>query len=351
MKNLATIQKIKNVRPHNNSNNLELVDVLGWQVVTKKGEFRNDELAVYIAIDTVLPESPEFEFLRNKNFRIKPIRLRKEPSNGICFPLNILGDFDVDVDCVGSNTFSKNGQSLYLHDLIEGYDVTDWLRVIKYEKPVPAQLAGQAYGHIPGFLIITDEDNLRSYPNALPELTGKEYYITRKDDGSSGTFFVKDGEFGVCSRRIHLKEDPNNGFWRMEHKYNIKNAITTYFGDKNIAVQGEVVGPGVQGNPLGLPELEYHLFSIFDIQTRQYLSFNVLVDFCVRYSIPMVYIIDIGESFGHNLSTLIELANKQRYPNNKPAEGIVIRPKTPFYSDELKKSWSGKIINENYEEK
>ena len=135
MNNLATIQKVKNVRFHPNADALDLVQVLGWQIVTKRNEFKEDDLVVYIVIDTVLPEIPEFEFLRNKHFRIKPIRLRGVESAGICFPLSILpeGGF---------------------RQLAEGSDVTEALGIKHYEKPIPAELAGQAVGMFPGFLII-----------------------------------------------------------------------------------------------------------------------------------------------------------------------------------------------------
>lgn len=341
---------IKNVRLHVNADALELADVLGWQVVIKKNEFKTGDLCVYVVTDTVLPEKPEFEFLRTKHFRIKPIRLRGQSSNGICFPLSILGEFDVDVDCVGSNTFTKDGKSLYLSDLVQGYDVTEWLGIIHYEKPIPLNLAGQAYGHLPPYLIMTDEDNLRSYPDAIWELLGKEYYITCKDDGSSGTFFLKDDVFGVCSRRIHLKEDANNGFWQMAEKYNLQTALQEYFGDVPTALQGEVVGPGIQGNPLGLKNVELHLFSILNIADRKYLPQSVIRAVCDKYSIPMVTTVEEGAVFSHTIETLVSLANGLKYPNGKPAEGIVIRPTVPFHSTTLNKQWSGKIINENYKE-
>ena len=155
---------------------MELATVLGWQVVIKKGEYISGDLCVYIVIDTVLPEKPEFEFLRNKNFRIKHIRLRGEQSAGICFPMSILPGKTVMVDDGKGNPTETQAQ------WEEGEDVTDILGIKHYEKPMPAQLAGQAFGNMPGFLIITDEDNLRSYPNALPEMYGRPYYITRKDD-------------------------------------------------------------------------------------------------------------------------------------------------------------------------
>lgn len=340
--NLATIQRIKNVRHHPNADALDLVQVLGWQVVTKRDEFKEGDLAIYIVIDTVLPETPTFEFLRNKKFRIKPIRLRQIESAGICFPLDILPDEAFGkVGDKGNGGFSPK----------EGDDVTDILGVKHYEKPIPAELAGKMIGHIPGFLIITDEDNLRTYPDAVSELVGRPYYITRKDDGCSGTFFKRGDEFGVCSRRIHLMETEGNGFWKMAHKYDIQNVLFKTFPDLDIAIQGEICGPGIQNNKLGLKELELHVFNLFDIKTRAYLSRDAVLEFCNTNNIPMVTEIGSGDSFGYTLEELIKLANEQKYPTGGPAEGIVVRCSEPIYSTILKKTWSGKVLNENYKEK
>ncbi len=350
MKNLATIQKVTNVRNHPNADALDLVQVLGWQVVTKRGEYKENDLCVYVCIDTVLPEKPEFEFLRNKSFRIKPIRLRQEYSNGICFPVTFVPGYAGPSNTPTEFFFNRKtevGEDHGIHEV--GDDVTDLIGVKKYEKPISPELAGQAVGGFPSFLIITDEDNLRSYPDAVPELYGRPFYITRKEDGSSGTYFINSGEFGVCSRRIHLKDTEGNGFWRIARKYDIEAKLRAAFPDLNIAIQGEVVGPGVQKNPIGLTELEFKLFNIFDINGRAYFDYAKIVDFCATTGIPMVPVIAEGSTFGYSLTDLIQLASEQMY-GDKPAEGIVIRPKESFYSQALKGHWSGKVINEKYKE-
>jgi RNA ligase (TIGR02306 family) len=348
----ATIQKISAIEKHTNADALEIAKVLGWNVIVKKGEYVAGDICVYVVIDSVLPEKPEFEFLRNKHFRIKPIRLRGVESAGICFPVNIVPGYVAKT--ANKDEFFRSwkeedgGEKRMVYEV--GDDVSELIGVKHYEKPIPAQLAGQAVGHFPSFLIITDEDNLRTYPDAVPELYSRPYYITRKDDGSSGTFFMRGTEFGVCSRRIHLKETEGNGFWKMAHKYDIQNAITKAFPDRDIALQGEVVGPGIQHNKLGLTELEFHLFNIFDIKARLFLDYDTLVNFTTDYNIPFVTVIESGTAYSHTLEELIALANAQTYPTGGPAEGIVIRPKEAFTSMIVKKSWSGKIINENYKE-
>jgi len=166
----------------------------------------------------------------------------------------------------------------------------------------------------------------------------------------SGTFFIKNGEFGVTSRRVHLIENETNGFWRMARKYDVENALRKAFPDKDIAVQGEVVGPSIAKNKLGLTEMEFHLFNIFDIVSRVYLNYTQIVEFCDTYKIPMVTLVGAGSSFEYDLNELIKLTNEQKYPTGGPAEGIVIRPKEGFRSEVLGKYWSGKIINEFYKD-
>ena len=350
MKNLATIQRISQIKVHPNAEALELATVLGWQVVVKKDEYKPNDLVIYVVIDTVLPERPEFEFLRNKNFRIKPIRLRQEYSNGICFPISLVPGF-AGITADGNGFFiNRKDESGETHGILSiGDDVTEDIGIKKYEKPISPELAGQAVGGFPSFLIITDEDNLRTYPDAVPELYGRPYYITRKEDGSSGTYFLNGGEFGVCSRRIHLKDTEGNGFWRIARKYDIEAKLRSVFPERNIAIQGEVVGPGVQKNPMGLTELDFRLFNIFDITSRGYLDYAKIVEFCETTGIPMVPVIAEGSAFGYNLDDLIKLAREQTYGVN-PAEGIVIRPKESFYSTVLKGHWSGKVLNEKYKE-
>jgi len=350
MENLATIQKIRNIRKHPNADTLSIGQVLGWQVIFnhEKDPYKENDFCIYIVIDTILPEIPEFEFLRNKHFRIKPIRLRGQESAGICFPLSILPKFQPLKEMAGVMTYGYNNGKVPDGEVKfcqEGEDVTEILGIKHYEKPIPAELAGQAVGGLPGFLIMTDEDNLRTYPDAIPELWSRPYYITRKDDGCSGTFFRKDSTFGVCSRRIHLKDTEGNGFWKMARKYNIEAALIAEWPNDDIAAQGEVCGPGIQENHIGLTELELHIFNLFDIKSRRYLSYEILAAFCAKYNLSMVVTLNEGGAFGFTLEELVKFASEQKYPNGQPAEGIVIRPKEGFTSTILKKSWSGKVLN------
>lgn len=337
MNKIATIQKVTNVRNHPNADALDLCNILGWQVVIKRGEFKDGDFCVYIPIDSILPEKPEFEFLRQKDFRIKSVKLRGQLSQGICFPLSILGET--------WNTIRSNSPDINL----EGSDVTELVGVVHYEKPLPAELVGKAVGGFPGWLRITDELNIKSWPAILDEMRGREYYITRKDDGQSATYFLKDGVFGVCSRKLQLLDD-GNGYWAMAHKYDLEARLRSWFGSEDVAVQAEVVGPPIQGNKLGLKEKELHIFNLV-AKNREYLSFEKLKEFCSFAHVPMVTLIDAGLAFIYDLPYLQNLANNLKYPNGSPAEGIVIRPTEFVYSPTTEWALSGKVVSEVFQVK
>lgn len=337
--------------PHPNADSLSLCNVLGWQVVFNHNDnnYKDGDLVVYVEVDSVLPDKPEFEFLKNKNFRIKPIKLRGEISNGLLLPLSVLP--------LEKNVMTDDGKGNSVETQTQweiGDDVSEILGAVHYEKPIPAVLSGEIVGYRPSFIRKTDELNARSYPHMLDALKGEPYYITRKDDGSSGTFFLKDGTFGVCSRNLHLKEDEKNGFWKMARKYDIENHLRNLFANTHTAIQAEIVGPNINGGNLGIKDLELHAFSLIDLVSGTLFPLDMLKTICNIFSMPMVTVVEEGDSFNHTLKSLLELANGLKYPNGKPAEGIVVRPKNYIRYDVENVAWNAlsfKILNENYKEK
>ena len=331
---VATIEQIKEVRPHPNADALELATIKGWQVCIKKNEFKAGDLCIYICVDSVLEDRPPYEFLRNKDFRIRTVRLRGQISQGIAFPMSLFKTLGHDTVVFGEP------------DII-GSDVSQYVGAMHYEKPMPASLGGMAIGFMPGFLRKTDEDNIKNNPEILDELKGKPYYISMKVDGSSGTYFIKDGEFGVCSRKLQLRCDDKNAFWRMAVKYGLEQTLKE--SGRNLAIQGEVYGPGINGNLLGVTETQFRAFNLFDIDAGRYLGWKELQEFCFYNCIPIVETLETGPSFNMTLSELQSMTNKLVYENGNLAEGIVVRPLEETYSHVLKGRLSGKIISEPFE--
>ncbi|GAB2647565.1 RNA ligase (ATP) [Emticicia sediminis] len=304
MRKLASIQKIIALEPIEGTDAIEKATVLGWELVVKKGEFKVGELCIYCEIDSVFPEKPEFEFLRPRNFRVRTIRLRGQISQGICFPISFLPtDFEI----------------------IEGNDCTDILEIIKYEAPTPASLAGLMKGGFPSFIPKTDETRVQILQDLLNKYQGEKCYISEKLDGASATFYWKDGEFGVCSRNIELVEDPENTFWKVAIKLGLKGKLALM--NRNIALQGELVGEGIQSNKLKIKGQTVFFFNAFDIDTFSYLSFIDFKQLIERLNLKTVPILEENYMLENNISNLVEKA-KIRSSINKEAwaEGIVIRP-------------------------
>lgn len=334
---VATIEEISDVRPHPNADALEIAKIKGWHVCVKKGEFKKGDMCIYICVDSVLEDKPVYEFLKNKNFRIRTVKLRGQLSQGIAFPMTIFKNLGYDT-------------VVFTEPNIIGSDVSHYVHAKHYEKPLSIQLSGQMVGLMPNYLRKTDEDNIKNNPEIIQELTGKPYYITVKVDGSSGTYFYKnDIGFGVCSRNYQLKEDEKNSFWKVARKYDLENKLRSYFPNRNIAIQGEVYGPGIQDNLLGVSDVSLRIFNVFDIDTGQYMGFQDLLNFCSGTNTPMVKMIEQRNSFNYTLEQLQKKANELVYENGNLAEGIVIRPIVETYSETLRGRLTGKIISEPFE--
>lgn len=338
MQDLANIKKISNILSHSNADALEIAIIEGWQCVVKKGEFKTNDLVVYIAIDTVLDSKPSWaSFLEQRSWRVRLIKLRGELSYGLILPISVLPE----------NT------SIELDS-----DVSSLLGVVKYQKPEsntgkhsPGRTKLNSFPFFTG-MHVTDEINLQSKLRMLNELLGKPYYITTKWDGSSMTAIYTatssnpDGEFVLASRNrwLEYSENATDNWSKAAKKYNLPEVLK----NSNYGFQCELVAPGIQSNRASLSEVEIRIFNLFDKITRKYTGLKELQDFCSSTGLPMATLLEAGDSFNYSLEQLLQLAKNVKYPNNFPAEGIILRPHLGFYSETLKDKWSCKILNSDY---
>ncbi len=302
MRKLASIQRIKAIEPIEGADSIEKAQVLGWQLVVKKDEFKVGDLCVYCEIDSLLPERPEFEFLKPRKMRIKTIKLRGQVSQGICFPLSILPD-DVEI--------------------IEGLDVTQILKITKYEYPVPAHLEGKVKGKFPSFIPKTDETRIQVLQELLEKYEGDNFYITEKLDGSSVTYYFKDGEFGVCSRNLELLYTEENTLWGIVKELKIDEKLKKL--NRNIAIQGEIIGEGIQSNKYNIRGQKIYFFNAFDIDKYEYLGFEDFKKLIKDLELETVPIIDTDYKLISNIDKLVELSIGKSLLNNIQREGIVLR--------------------------
>jgi RNA ligase (TIGR02306 family) len=304
MRKLASIQKILALEPIADADAIVKATVLGWQLVVKKDEFQIGDLCVYVEIDSILPDKPEFEFLKARGMRIRTIRLRGQVSQGICFPLSILPP-DVSLE--------------------EDTDLTEVLGVEKYEMPIPAYLVGKIKGKFPSFIPKTDETRVQILQPLLDKYAGEKCYVTEKLDGSSVTYFLRNGEFGVCSRNLELLEDEENSYWTAARSLGVEEKLRSL--GKNIAIQGELVGEGIQGNKLRIKGQAVYFFNAFDIDKFEYYNFDqfkmVMLDLQLA-SVPVVEEVYLLEN---NIQDVVNKAvMKSALRHEVWAEGIVIRP-------------------------
>jgi RNA ligase (TIGR02306 family) len=306
MRKLASIQIIKALEPIEGADSIEKASVLGWQLVVKKGEFTIGDMVVYCEIDSLMPNKPEFEFLKPIGMRIRTVRLRGQVSQGICFPLTILPeDFKIAEDA----------------------DCTEVLGITKYEPPMPACLSGIAKGKFPSFIPKTDETRVQVLQRLLDKYKGEKCYVTEKLDGSSATYYIKDGEFGVSSRNLELIEDPVNSFWKVARQMDIENKLRSI--GKNISIQGELIGEGIQDNKLKLKGQTVMFFNAFDIDRFEYLNFKEFNNLFNEIELPIVPIVALDYELENDIEAIIKMATiKSKILKDVWAEGIVIRPYT-----------------------
>ncbi len=343
MRTLASIQQIAAVEPIPGADAILRAHVLGWWVVIKAGEYVPDDKVVYCEIDSLLPERPEFEFLRKSSFRaavdqgdgfqrpagfrIKTIRLRGQVSQGICFPLSVLPE--------GTPT-----------DV--GTDVTDALGVIKYETPPPAGLAGRVRGSFPAWLPKTDETRVQVIGALLKKYQGTRFAVTEKLDGTSFTAFLRGDEFGVCSRNLLLDTtDDASLLVRLAAGIDAPGklaALAAKLGHA-VAVQGEIVGPGVQTNKYKLPKHELRVFSLLNADTGRLVDHDIALD-----ALDAAGFLRVPElaplTLTHGVDELVALSVGTSVLN--PAvqrEGIVLRPFTEVEEPRLGGRLSFKAIN------
>jgi len=314
---MATIRKIDAINPIAGADAIEVATVGGWKVVVKKGEFTAGDLAVYCEIDSWIPtglapflskgkEPREYNGLKGE--RLRTVKLRGQVSQGLLLPLGI-------------GVYGVNAQ------LGEDADVSELLGIQKWEAPIPAQLAGVMRGSFPSFIRKTDQERIQNLKKEL-EHWNTEYNtweVTEKLDGSSMTVYFNNGVFGVCSRNIDLVRDENNAFWKTAISAGFEKMLTDH--GANLALQGELVGEGIQGNPYGLTGQKFYLYNIFNIDQQEYLSPWAVRPWAILTGVLHVPLLEREMSLtGTTIDYLLDNAEgKSALNNNVEREGVVFK--------------------------
>jgi RNA ligase (TIGR02306 family) len=345
---LASIQRVSKVEPLQNADTLEVATVLGWKCVVRKGDFHEGDIAAYFEIDSWLPEKPEFEFLRKncwkendngKGFRIKTIRLRGQVSQGLLMRISELSGL------AHRGTFEV------------GENLTEILEVGLYNPPIPAELKGLVKGQFPAFIQKTDEPRVQLLQSVLSRRKGLRCYVTEKVDGTSATYYLKGGEFGVCSRNLELLESSGNAHWAVARENKIEEKMRAFseaHGGVDFALQGEIIGCGVNRNPLKVQGKKVLFFNLFDIAEYNYYSVDWFMVAVLEMGLETVPVLDMNFTLTDDMDALVKYSegNSALNPSEK-REGVVVRAFQEVLDLEMAKGFgsgriSFKVVNPQY---
>jgi RNA ligase (TIGR02306 family) len=244
--------------------------------------------------------------------KLRSIKLRGTVSQGLILPLSVLA-----VKTESGNYLGDWGQ-------FEGHDVTERLGIQKYEKPLSAELQGVARGNYPSRIPKTDEERIQNLARELNSMFREHRWEkTEKLEGSSMTVYTMDGEFGVCSRNLDLERNEDNTFWKVAIREKLEEKLMPLGID--IALQGELIGPGVEGNIYGLTEHQFRVYKIVDINNCSYYPPLLRRQFCQNLSIDHVPVDYIDYELTEDMPTLIAMADSQSHLAKVAREGDVYK--------------------------
>jgi RNA ligase (TIGR02306 family) len=172
--------------------------------------------------------------------------------------------------------------------------------------------------------------------------SNKKFYVTEKLDGSSATFYLKDGVFGVCSRNLELA-DPGefvpgtticedgierpkkeNSYWKVARQLDLENKFKSL--GRNICLQGELIGEGIQGNPYKILGQTVRFFNAYNIDEAENIQLEDFIKLTNLFGLQTVPILNTDFQLPNTIDEVLQLAeDKSQLNQNFDREGIVIR--------------------------
>jgi hypothetical protein len=341
MRELAKIAKIQAIEPIKDKDRIELATIENYPVIVQKGEYKVGDLAVYVFYDTVLPQRKEFEFLRARcwselyqGFRIRNMSMAGVYSSGIIFPLSILPK-EVKVE--------------------EGLEVSKILEIRKYD---PEEIAERQQGtpkkrpfgykylskyrwyrklflrkkptiNYPHTVKKSDEDNIEKVFGIMQGLAkDHDFYITEKMEGQAGTWMLqgKKRKYMVFSRNTNRPPNGDGTWERVGRQYGLERILRKH--KQNLAIQGEICGPGIQGNIYEFDKLRLFVYKVTNTDTGEAMNYLWLEQFCRNHGLEMVPVVAVAEKLPSTYMEIINQADGQSTHGGVLREGVVWRSMT-----------------------
>ena len=286
---MATIQQIAEILPHENADLLEIAIIKGWRSIVQKGQFRKGDKIIFVEIDAHIPidlapflgkSQSVKKFNGSDGYVLKTVKLRGVVSQGLILPLNILRGKNV-VQTVGT-------------------DVSSVLGIQKYEAPIPTELMGELAGVFPSWARKTDQDRIQAcIDDVFENIKNDQWVIEEKADGTSMSVMKRGEDIQICGRNMSFKygpdDNPNNSIVNAARFYNVVERLRVY--GRNLSINGELIGPGIQKNIYELPKTQWVVFDVFDVDSGSYLSIeerlNVLCELNEISDAPKIPIVPL----------------------------------------------------------
>ena len=247
--------------------------MLGWNVVITKGEFKLGERVVYVETDSLLPDKPEFAFMKSQKGKMKPVmakKIRGVMSQGLIFPVSI----------IANNS-----------DYNVGDDVTKVIGVIKYDPPEVVNYGvSPRVGSIPQCIEHTDEERIQSY-EAIELIKGKSFVVTEKVDGTSFTCYILDGHVGICTHHNEVSKTEPSVYQQIYKAYDLENSMKKVRDSVgfDFAIQGEIYGQSIQANKYQLKGIDLAVFNVINFENgEQYLPNHTITVMLGLETVPFI---------------------------------------------------------------
>lgn len=323
-KPLAYIVKIKDIREIPGADRIELATVMDYTVVVKKNEYKQGDLGLYVEVDSLLPDDAEkypfFEFLRDKKFKIKSMKLGKFGviSQGILFKPSDIGLSNVKVGQDYTQQFNiteivldeeeagltnNKKDNWFIRKLMRYKWFRDWRKRHNVSEIWSESFPGKS-----------DEENVQKiYTEMYEKYANEEWVATEKLEGQNITIYTEEinGRFGrktkrvgVCSRTRELNKNGNGkSFWDTVLREKLDERIKQIPGEW--WCRGEHIGPGIQKNIYNLPRTTVVFFDFYrkeyynDVQDKNKkkfkwikLNFEESIEFAKKWNLPFVPVLD-----------------------------------------------------------
>ncbi len=341
MRKLASIEKIIKIEEIKNADQIELVSILGWKVIVRKEEnYKVGDLVIYIEYDSVLPQKPEFEFLRSccfskryEGFRIKNRKLRGVFSEGIVFKIATIEALDGlpaqkikeglgVADLIGIRKYDpdefRSIDKKVMNPMTKYFMRYKWFRkLILKKRPVYSYPEGMSKAN---------ENNIQVVFNKITNLA-KVYYRSEKVEGAAASYLINKNKFKVFSHNQGYPKT-NNNWWNVAIKYDIETKMKEFMklqGLKSLFIQGEIAGPGIQRNIYKFNDLKFFIYDVGTLEKGKF-SYEDIQMFCNTVALRSVPILKTNVSLLSISDDIVKDADGQSVLNKDVLrEGVVWR--------------------------